>query len=120
MEKFERRMNLTLEYLVLIFAYGAIVASCCGYWWHLFWLTLVPLWALMHRGNYGKHRRSWMEWLLEFLLIVRVEPGRRRHVLRWSPTAWAAVLATGLAAGILEGLYRTWEFIKDELITVKN
>lgn len=116
MKKFDRNVNLALEYLILISVYGAIVAGCCGYWWQLLWVMLVPLWGLLHRENYGKHWRSWMEWLLEFLLAVRVSPNGWRSALRWSPIAWVVVLALGLVRGLIEA----WEFIKDELIVAKK
>jgi hypothetical protein len=119
-EKFESTVNLAIEYAILTVLYGAIAAACCGAWWQLFWLVLIPLWAVMHRENYGKFRRGWLGWILEFLLIIRINSHGRLRVLRWSPIAWIVVVLTGLIVCIIAGIGRVCKMIKNDLITDKN
>jgi hypothetical protein len=115
----ERRINIAIERLVQgLIVFAAAVAAFCGAWWQLFWVVaFVPLWAVMHRENYGSFRRGLLGWLLEFFLVIRISGGGSCvRILKYNPLT----LVVFCVAGVILFTTKSIKTIKDELFAAKN
>ena len=115
-ERFEKRINVVAEYTVLLVIWLAIVAAFCGAWWQLLWVAMLPLWVFLRVENTCKQPRRVIDWVFEFLLIMRCVDYRRYPRL-WNPLTWILLIFFALIVGLFSFMQEFWQMVKD---TVKS